>query len=351
MRNTIWVIMILGSLGGSLPTQAQWNTELSLGSIYDSNIDGYYTGQGAGITNMTLDVSRQSKQARFYYSGNGFVYGQNEPRSFLYNRVGLDMIFPIGQKRNRLVLGFAGANRMNRSVYNIYDYVGATGYVQGKWYVQKSLMMKLGYHVDWRTYQNMSVSKYIDQNATAQISKFLPSRTTLQADVQFGHKIREASEGQMVFGLQVAQALTRNTGLSLRYQKRINTTSEQDLLSSILRSLTDEDLLNSRYDYGGHQVSARLTQQLPAQARLIVEGGYEVRSYTDEYALDLNGDLLENANLRNDKLAFWDVDLELPLTQKMTTIFGYSFTNMKSNDIFYDYGARHSLSGRFQVGF
>jgi len=351
MRYTIWIWVVLGCLGTSLPVEAQWKTELSLGSIYDSNIDGFYTGQGARITNMTLDVSRQKKRARLYYSGNGFMFGQNEPRTFLSNRVGLDMIFPLGQKRNRVVLGFAGTNRMNRSVYNIYNYFGAMGYVQGKWYVQKDLMMKLGYHIDWRTYQHMSVSRYIDQNATAQLSKFLPSRTTLQADVQLGHKMRDASESQMVFGLQVAQALTRNTGLSLRYQKRINITSEQDLLSAILRSLTDEDLLNSRYDYGGHQVSARLTQQLPAQSRLIVEGGYEVRSYTDEYALDLNGDLLENANLRNDNLSFLDVDLELPLTAKMTTVFGYSFTNMKSNDVFYDYGVRHSLSGRFQVGF
>jgi hypothetical protein len=183
------------------------------------------------------------------------------------------------------------------------------------------------------------------------VSKFLPSRTTLQADAQFGYKLRDASESQVVLGLQVAQSLTRNTGLSLRYQARINTTAQQDLLSAILRSLTDEDMLNSRYDYGGHRFTSKLTQQLPAQTRLLIEGGYETRSYSDEFALDLDGNLLLGALLRKDRISFLDVDLELPLTQKLTTLLGYGFTHLQSNDAFYNYGNRHSVSARLDVGF
>ncbi|MBT4137897.1 MAG: hypothetical protein HOE48_08280 [Candidatus Latescibacteria bacterium] len=122
-------------------------------------------------------------------------------------------------------------------------------------------------------------------------------------------------------------------------------------MSAILRSFTDEDILNSRYDYGGHRFTAKLTQQLPSQIRLIAEGGYEVRSYTDEFALDLTGNLLDNADLRNDRNSFLDVDLELPLTEKLTTSFGYSFSHLRSNDAYYNYGARHSLAASFRVGF
>lgn len=331
--------------------QGQWTTDLSVGSIYDSNADGIYVGEAARITHMALDISRQSANARLYYSGDGFVFGQSGPRTFVANRLGMDVIYPLGSGRDRVILGFAATNRLNRSVYNIYDYLGVTGYVQGKWYVQKSLMLKLGYTLDWRSYQNLDVSRYVDHNVSAKLSKFLPSRTTLQADAQFGYKLRDSAESQVVLGLQVAQSLTRNTGLSLRYQARINTTAQQDALSAILRSLTDEDILNSRYDYGGHRFTSKLTQQLPAQARLVAEGGYEVRSYTDELALDLDGNLLPNADLRKDRSSFLDVDLELPLTQKLTTVFGYGFLNMKSNDVYYDYGNRHTFSASFQVGF
>ena len=341
----------LGLIALGSPVQAQWTTDLSVGSIYDSNADGIYVGESARITHMALDVSRQSANARLYYSGDGFVFGQSGPRTFVANRLGFDVIYPLGSGRDRVILGVAAINRLNRSVYNIYDYFGGTGYVQGKWYLQKRLMLKLGYTLDWRSYQNLDVSRYVDHNASAKLSKFLPSRTTLQADVQFGYKLRDSAESQVVFGLQVAQSLTRNTGLSLRYQARINTTAQQGALSAILRSLTDEDILNSRYDYGGHRFTAKLTQQLPAQARVIAEGGYEVRDYTDEYALDLDGNVLSNAVLRSDRFSFLDVDLELPLTQTFTTVFAYGFTNMQSNDVYYDYGNRHNISASFQVGF
>lgn len=345
MALTMGVVLVCGR------AQAEWKTDLSIGSIYDSNADGFYTGEEARITHMTLDVARQSRRSRIYYSGDGYVFGQNSPRTFAFQKVGMDAVYPFGKTRNRIIWGFAGTHRVNRSYYNVYDYLGATGYVQGKWYVQKDLMVKAGYQLDWRSYQNLDVSHYMDQVFSLQMSKFLPSRTTLQADAQFGYKKRDAAESQMVLGVQVAQSLAHNTGLSLRYQARINTTAEQDLLTSIMRSLTDEDILNSRYDYGGHRVSARLTQQLPRQARLIVEGGYETRSYSDEYALDLNGDLLDNIDFRKDKMSFLDVNFELPLTPKMTTVFGYGFTHMKSNDVLYNYGERHNLSASFEIGF
>ena len=351
MLKKIGMYLVVGFLVSSAPSDAQWKTNLSFGSIYDSNADGVYTGEAERITHMTLDVTRNGKNGRIYYTGDGFLFGQSGPRTFVANRMGMDMIYRLGGAKDRVVFGFAATNRLNRSVYNIYDYWGATGYLQGKWYVQKDMMMKLGYQLDWRSYQNMDVSRYVDHNFSAQVSKFLPSRTTLQADAQFGYKLRDAAESQVVLGLQVAQSLTRNTGLSLRYQTRINTSAQQDVLSAILRSLTDEDILNSRYDYGGHRLTSKLTQQLPAQTRLLIEGGYETRSYSDEFALDLDGNLLLGADLRKDQISFLDVDLELPLTQKLTTVLGYGFLHLKSNDFYYNYGNRHSVSAHLDFGF
>jgi hypothetical protein len=326
-------------------------TDISMGRIYDSNADGVYMGQAARITQMVVNVSRQSEMARLYYAGDGFLFGQDGLRTFVANRIGLDLLYPLGTSRDRVVLGFSGTNRINRSVYKSYDYSGITGYVQGKWFLEKDTMLKVAYTGDWRTYQNLDVTRYVDHNFSAQWSHFLPIRTTLRADAEFGYKLRDSAESQVVLGLQVAQSLTRNTGLSLRYQARMNTTAQEDALSGILRSFADDDLLNSRYDYGGHRFTARLTQQLPAQTRVIAEGGYEVRSYTDEVALDLDGQALPGAELRQDRSSFLDVDLELPLTQKLTTVFGYGFSLLRSNDAYYNYGARHSLSAIFQVGF
>ncbi|MBT5829410.1 MAG: hypothetical protein HOH77_04360, partial [Candidatus Latescibacteria bacterium] len=73
-RKTLFAL-VLGVVVSCSPARAQWVTDLSVGSIYDSNADGVYAGEGARITHMALDVARQSANARLYYSGDGFMFG------------------------------------------------------------------------------------------------------------------------------------------------------------------------------------------------------------------------------------------------------------------------------------
>lgn len=48
----------------------------------------------------------------------------------------------------------------------------------------------------------------------------------------------------------------------------------------------DLDILVDRYDYSGHQITSKLTQQLPFRSTLVLSSGYETQTYDDQVALD-----------------------------------------------------------------
>jgi hypothetical protein len=209
-------------------------------------------------------------------------------------------------------------------------------------------MVRTGYTVQLRNHWQLATSGYTDHNAFLQVNKFLPTRTTLRGDVNFGFKHHGTSEGQIVMGIQVAQSLTENTGISLRYQNRLNThagVADEDVL------FQDTDILNDRYDYSGHEWTARLTQQLPNRRRVIVEGGYEIRNYqalTTLASLDLSFDL---STLRKDRNPYFSLTFETPLGERVNSRLVYDFERNLSTDVYYDYKERHSFSVNFDFNF
>ncbi|MDP6037404.1 MAG: hypothetical protein QGG64_02540 [Candidatus Latescibacteria bacterium] len=332
-------------------------TDVSVGTAYDTNVDGVNGGASAFVTQLSASVMRpvqlEVTDLRFYVSGDGFLFGHSGDRTFASNRLGVDYARSLASgERDMVFAGLALAGRANRSVYDVYDYIGLSGYVQGKWYSDENTMKRVGYNLNWRSYQNLDVTRYVDHFFFAQVNQFLPTRTTLRADVGLGFKLRDGSEGQVVLGLQVAQSLTNNTGIRIRYQRRMNLTAANDETARLTTLIYgDDDVLRDRYDYSGDQLTARLTQQLPLQVRLILEGGYEKQSYKDDLALDLAGSILPSGELREDENSFFDASLELPLTERVATTLGYGFTRNLSNDQFYHYDKRHSLSFDLSVEF
>ncbi len=353
-----WLLIFACALFLGLKTaDADVLTDVAVGTIYDTNVDGVYDGVSSFVTQFSASVMRpvdmDDSYLRFFFSGNGFLFFSNGDRTFATNRLGVDFAHDLNSgERDRIFAGFSLAARANRSIYDVYDYTGLAGYVQGKWYSNENTMKRVGYQLNWRSYLNLNVSRYVDHYAFFQINHFFPTRTTLRGDLGLGYKLREGAEGQMVLGLQVAQSLTDNTGLRVRYQRRINLRAANDdptRFNALIYG--DDDILKDRYDYSGDQITARLTQQLPLQVRIILEGGYERQSYKDDLARDVSGAVFPEGALREDEYLFFDVFLELPLTQRVTTEFGYGISRNFSNDEFYHYDRRQSVSFNLNVEF
>ena len=364
--------------------QAEVVKRISVGGIYDNNAYGSYAEEADYITQVDVYLGSRRQDERslveYYYAGNGTIFAQSGTRTFAINGLGI-VYARLGEEGSGL---FARGNlslRMNRSYYDIYDYAGAQGTINGKWYIHPSLLLRLGYRLRWREYWNLDPYSYTEHHLFTQVNKFLPTRTTLRGDISYGYKDhpdpgREAlgygpferrwrrmpsamvepgvpDEGQLVLALQVAQSLAEDTGLSLRYQTRLNTSSEDYdfLYGEGLGYSDDEDVFNDPYDYEGQEWTGRLTQLFPWGLRAVLGGGYENRRYDGRPALDVSGEPIPSGALRKDRNLFTSISVEKPLTPQVDAKIWYGYERNRSNDLYYHYDGRQSFSIDFKIGF
>jgi hypothetical protein len=357
--------------------RADVTRSISVNATYDNNAYGSHAEEGDTITRVVLHLGGQKRGDRslleYYYTGSGNIFAQSGTRSFAVSSVGIAYARQLGEGRNSITAGGNISLRVDRSYYDVYDYAGVQGAVNGKWYILPNVLLRTGYRVRWRNYWNLDAFTYGEHYIFARLTRFLSTRTSLRGDISFGYKNYRGpvvetvaygpfrrgprwtqtvvvepgipDEGQVVLGLQVAQSLAENTGLRLRYQARLNTSSERYYLPGEESGYSeDEDIFSDRYDYEGHEWTARLTQHLPWGLRLVLGGGYELRDYEGRDALDLAGLPVDVGTYRKDRSTFTSLLVEVPLSRGVSAGILYGFERNRSNDAYYNYGGRHSLS-------
>ena len=379
-QKTFVGILIIAGLFPHEPVRAETVKNVSVVSTFDNNAYGSSAEKADQITQVGIYFAGRNwndvSQIEYFYAGNGNLFAQSGERNFTTNNFGILYGRKLGEEKDRLYAGGNFSFRLDRSYYDVYDYVGAKGFVNGKWYVHPSVLLRLGYRLRLRHYWNLESFSYNEHYLFAQISKFLPSKTTLRGEISFGYKNHPnpeginnfnfgparrfrlpadpgvPDEGQAVLAVQVAQSLAANTGISLRYQTRINTTSDRFFLSGEETGYSDdEDIFNDRYDYEGHEWTFRLTQLLPRRLGMEIEGGYEIRNYDGREALDLSGQPIVSGAFRRDRTTVASIFFEKPIFQNLSAGIWYGYDRNRVNDAYYDYSGRQSLSMELKLGF
>ncbi len=327
--------------------QAEMVKEVSMNSTADNNIFGtsaptsdYLTVASTYVANA---FSGEGFDTRLFYQGSGYMFASEGNRSFMTQEVGIAHARKLGSGRNQLYAGASFLTRIDHTDYNVYDYAGMRAFLNGKFYVAPKTMLRTGYHLATRNYWNLDTASYADHYFFSQITQFFPTKTTLRGDLSYSYKTHFSDEAQIVMGVQVAQSVRPGTGLSLRYQRRVNTLVSSADLTLDGFSL-DEDILVDRYDYSGHQLTVKLTQQLPLRVTMVVSGGYETQTYDNQTKLDADSLSLSDLATRLDKITFGRVSLDIPVWSRLDLGIDYHIEKSLSNDSFYDYDGRRSFS-------
>lgn len=346
--------ILLAAVCATTVVKAEIIKEAEMNSTADNNIYAtseatadYLTEVGTYLANA---FAGQGYDTRLFYQGSGYLFAEQGNRSFTVQELGISHARNLGAGRNRLYAGASFLTRIGHSDYDVYDYAGMRAFLNAKFYAAPRTMIRLGYHLATRNYWNLDTSSYADHYFFGQLTQFLPTKTTLRGDVSYSYKTHFSEEGQFVLGAQIAQALSSCTGISLRYQRRINAISPATDLTFDGFSL-DEDILVDRYDYSGNQITAKLTQQLPLRATMVVSGGYETQTFDDQVALDDTGLPVTDLAIRLDKISFGQVSLDVPVWKKLELDLDYRIEKALSNDAFYNYEGRRSFSAAFGVSF
>lgn len=254
---------------------AQLVPSINLYTSYTDNLFQTHDGQSERITQAYIDLDYASSDAlSFFYSGNASVFSEFEDLFSHTHQTGLSYFKPTGD--NDLLYGRATLSvRLDRAAYSYRDFV--QGEIQGlrKFYLRPTLLGRGGFALRYQDYINERDYSYIEQEVFGKISKFLPSRTTLQADSELGVKtyVGEANQDpqtlletrsgrgrslvQLVTRFKVAQSLAPGTGLQVEWLHRANLAGQNRFADPGLYN-PDADLFDDHYSYDGHHYRAAL---------------------------------------------------------------------------------------------
>jgi hypothetical protein len=299
-----------------VPVAAQIVPRVNLYSSYTNNLFQTYNQQSSWINHVFIDLDYAPRtDLNLYYSGSTNVFSEYEDLFSHTHRTGVSYMHS-GENLNTLHAGGELALRLDRPLYDYRDFLQAETYVNAKAYLKPTLLSRSGYSLRYQEYLNAGDYSFFEQVLFAQLSQFLPSRTTLQARAKLGLKtyardvgsdtstvpVRAGSDRnlvQLVSRLKIAQSLGNNTGLQLEYRRRANLAGQSRYAQEELYN-PDDDLFDDHYSYSGDELRTTLKHLAPWGLLMELTGRSEQRNYEGRPALDLEGFLLAASTTRED---------------------------------------------------
>jgi hypothetical protein len=262
------------------------------------------------------------------------------------------------------------AMRLDRPLYDYRDFVRARAFANAKLYVRPTLLSRMGYTLRYQEYVNARDFSFVEQVGFVQLSKFLPSRMTLQVRGELGLKNylrdrepddaflesgRQSAVLQWVGQAKVAQSLTEAAGLQLSYTSRRNLTGQSRRVDEDFYD-PDDELFDDRYSYESDEWRTALKYLAPQGAELEVVAGWDKRHYGGRPALDLEGNFIGSDVDRQDERRSLSLGLaktfymEWGLAQELNVQLDWTYRNTASNDPYYSASGQVFSSG-IQIGF
>lgn len=366
-RAVLWLSLLLGLFLGLLidlsPAQAQVTPRVDLYSSYTDNVFNNLNRRADWITRADIDLDLTPSPAfNLYYSAHASVFSEQTELFSHTHSLGLGYQRPFND-RDLFYAGAQVAARLDRSAYDFRDFIEGTTYASIKAYPRPDLLLRGSYNLDLRDYRNEPDYGYAEQSAFLQLSRFLPSRTTLQAGVELGLKtyLRGAKANtdqtltartgsgrhlmQLIARAKIAQSLAQNAGLQLEYIRRANLAGTSRFADTQLYN-PDDELFDDRYAYEGHSGRSVLKYLAGGGVQLQATGRWERRHYPGRPALDLDGFLLDSGATRRDIRRSLRLAAERSfyptsgLASQARLRLEWSYLDTDSNDLYYDTAAK-----------
>lgn len=297
-------------------SQAQIVPRVNLYTSYTDNLFQSYNQRGDWINQAYIDLDYAfNSPLSLYYSGSANQFNENDDLFSHTHRLGLGYA-KLWDERNVLQIGADLSTRLDRQVYEYRDMVKASSYINAKFYLRPQWLARTGYTASYLEYLNAGAYSFFEQAAFFQLSRFLPSRTTVEVRTELGLKTYAQSGStddiflpvragasrnllQWVGRLKLAQSLGAYTGLQVEYRKRANL-SGRSRYTDVEFYNPDDDLFDDRYSYQGDSIGTTLKHIAPLEVDLEASAKIESRRYTGRLALDLIGEPLDSGATRKD---------------------------------------------------
>ena len=346
------------------------------------------------------DLSALSLLADLSYS----AFHETPGLSFLSAGVGLDYLRPVGGK-SAFYFALGGTGQFYRQAYAAFSSLGVNLLGAFKTYLAPSSILKLQWQGAYASF-NDSLFDFLSQTASLSIDKYLPTRTTLKAEAEWGTKFflhpflpepvepltepvaalaaprgpgagtasgsgsgsgsgggwggrqyeggygfipRYSSEGggagigHVGLSFLAAQGLGDVVGLSVSALKQWTVSGENPFLSIEEFYLVQNPSADA-FSWQGHQLNARVTLNLPWEVELKSGYTYSDRNFPGVESLGLDGAPL--GEVRSDIRRLFETRLEKDF-RRLTVFLAYAWVDNDSNDPLFDWKS-HSIMGGFE---
>ena len=331
-----------------------------------------------------------------YYSGNANVFSKNADLFNHVHSLGASYARPLGTAG----LFFAGANlslRLDRPLYDYRDFAAGRAFASFEPYLHPGLITRLDYTLSYQNFLNATDYNYLEQHLDAQLTHYLPSRTTLQLNGELGLKsylqeTAQPSRNPLLWGtrLKAAQSLGPNLGLQLAWHHQDILAGQSryadwfgyapnEIFDELYKAKTKsktyrydpdefykappasqthwydpDELFEDRYSYSGDQWSATLKYLAPLNCELAASFHRESRLYSQRPAYNLAGILTGESTTETRHTARLGLARSFYLDstpfQEIVLELEWLYRSVASNDAFYDADAR-AYSVGVQFGF
>lgn len=329
---------------------AQFKFGFSTNQIYDSNPFRLSIAESEIISSYNGGIEYDFSKVNLLYYGSYSLFNKSIDRNFYWHQLGLY------KSSDDYMYGFYGEQRINKKLYNYYDYISATGYIK------RRIDSTFGNPIisvsgTYKNYKNLSDYNNVFLNAGISLNKGFETKTSLLLNASLNYKYYPNTEmssnfnqesstissTQIYLNLRAAQSLFENTGLAVYYLNRSLLGNSLSPANDYYTSFGDEsDLYDDPNSRDENAIGLELTHILPAE--IITKTGYELsyRKYPSQ-GIYTDAEIFETGELRNDTQNSFYISaskvilLDESSNSSLNLSINYSLINKTSNSYWYAY--------------
>jgi hypothetical protein len=352
---------------------AQWETETTLHTSIDDNVNNNYEQLNDKITQLNLGTGctfdDSDWNTQFFYQGTYNYYATLTDKVYYFHSTGIAATY-LGEAYE-FDLGATYSARLNRSAYSFLGYHEFNAYLTHKAEPVEEFISTFGYRANYTEFDELSDLNNLENVLFGNITHSFETKTTLIAGGDIGAKwyspvstssTMPQSRGnggimksvgtvtsQATAFVKIGQSLFEKTGISGYARYQVNILNNARSLLNIY-SVTDDEIFDTRYGYEGLYYEFSMKQLFPYAIAAEIGYGVAEKNYINSAAYDLNGNILSST--RNDMRYILSAEIkkgfEISESNSLVMSLQYDSIINDSNDPYFNYN--NSVIA-FQLGF
>ncbi len=342
---------------------AQWTFGISTDQEYNSNPFRSPIATKTLISSFDFGLENEMNNFSLGYYGSYINFDNVSDRNFYWHQ------FAIWKDFESSTLGMYVEQRLNRELYNYFDYSNLTAYFQHKFNIE-DFYFAINPNISLTSYNYISILDNLKGTFGFNINRGFETETTLIIGGTFTYKkyINHIQSGQLTYlddsnklvtekftdenvssitqllsYVRVAQSLGEKTGIAAQFTNRSITNGFANQVKELNMIYGDEsEMFDDPVNHEGNSISVELTQIIGED--LSLKFGYYLKNkfypsqgvYNElsEYNTDIMRADKQNIFNSNLKKAF---SLNEADTASLTVGLNYQYINNKSNSYWFKY--------------